>query len=212
MTAKSIYENTREILDQTSLRAPFDAVVERVYVDEYQRVQSGERVVRIVSPATSRVEFTLPESSLSVIQDTLTTFRVRFDNLPNVSFDARVLEYARTSSDAQGFPVTLDFENPSPERYYISPGMSCTITMISAQSVTGAVILPLSSIYAPTQGGTYVWVIGAEDRVEQRRVVLEGPTGQSSVIVESGVKSGERVVSAGVYQLREGQDVKSISK
>lgn len=212
LTAKSVYENTLEILEQTSLRAPFKAVVERIYVDDYQRVQSGEAVMRIVSPTTSTVEFTLPENSLSVINDSLTHFRVRFDNIPNLSFDARVSEYARTSSDASGFPVTLELENYDPKRYTISSGMSCTITMISPESDRGAVVLPLTSIYAPTSGGSYVWVVDSLDRATLRSVVLGEPTGESSVVVRGGVESGERVVTAGVYQLREGQRVKLIAK
>lgn len=212
LTSKSIYENTLEILDQTTLRSPFSAVVERVYVDEYQRVQAGETVVRIVSPTTSRVEFTLPESSLAAIKDSLTRFKVRFDNIRDVSFDARVIEYARTSSDASGFPVTLEFKNPDPQRYSISSGMSCMITMLTPQPDKGAVVLPLSAIYSPTSGGTYVWIIDSQNRVDLRRVEMEEPTGQSSVVIDSGVKSGERVVTAGVYQLRSGEVVKSISK
>lgn len=212
MTAKSHYENTSEILEQTALKAPFEAVVERIYIDDYQRVQAGEAIMRIVTPFTTKVEFTLPESSLMAIQDSLTRFRVRFDNLPDISFDAKIREYARTSSDASGFPVSLTINNPDPERYRISSGMSCTITMITPQSDREAVVLPLSTIFSPTSGGTYVWIIGADDRVERHQVVLAEPTGQGSVVVENGVMSGDRVVSAGVYQLRDGQSVKIISE
>ncbi len=204
--AKSAYENSEALLFQTSLKSPFNAVVERVYVDTYQRVQAGETVMRIVSPTTTSVEFTLPESSLSAIKNSLTTYTVRFELLPSVSFEARVIEYARTSSDASGFPVTLRIENP--DSYYISSGMSCTITMRSPQRDRGAVVLPLSAIYSPTAGGTYVWIIGADNRVERRRVVVGRPTGERSVIVDSGVESGERVVTAGVYQLQDNQSVR----
>ncbi len=203
--AKSAYENSEALLSQTSLKSPFKAVVERVYVDTYQRVQSGETVMRIVSPTTTSVEFTLPESSLSAIKDTLTNFSVRFDLLPSVSFIAKVIEYARTSSDASGFPVTLQIQNP--DDYYISSGMSCTITMRSPQQERGAVVLPLSAIYSPTSGGTYVWVVSSDDRVERRRVVVARPMGERFVIVESGVENGERVVTAGVYQLQDNQRV-----
>ncbi|MFR9578437.1 MAG: hypothetical protein SNG45_06275 [Rikenellaceae bacterium] len=73
-------------------------------------------------------------------------------------------------------------------------------------------MLPLSSIFSPTAGGTYVWVVDSLDRVELRPVELEAPTGQSSVIVAKGVESGERVVTAGVYQLESNQRVKILEK
>ncbi len=211
LTSKSVYDNTLETLKETTLEAPFAAVVERVYVDEYQRVQSGETIMRIVAPTTTQVEFTLPESSLSAIQDSLTRFKVSFDNIPNVSFDAEIVEYARTSSDASGFPVTLNFTNTNPRAFNISSGMSCTITMLTQQPDRGAVVLPLSAIYSPVAGGTYVWVIGEGDRVSLHSVVVDTLTGTHSVIVRSGVEGGDRVVTAGVYQLREGEVVKPIN-
>lgn len=210
LTAKSIFENTQELLGQTQLVAPFDAVVERVYVDEYQRVQAGEAVMRIVTPTTRNVEFTLPEGSLPQIKDSLTRFTVRFDNIANVSFEASVTEYARTSSDASGFPVTLELYNPDPRRYSISSGMSCTVTMLSPDRDHRAVVLPLSAIYSPTSGGTYVWVVDSLDRVIRRSVDVQGVTGSQSVIVDSGVESGECVVVAGVYQLVDNERVKPL--
>ncbi len=210
MTAKSVYENTLETLDETTLDAPFAAVVERVFVDEYQRVQAGETIMRIVAPTTSQVEFTLPESSLPSIMDSMTRFSVSFDNIPNVEFAAKVIEYARTSSDASGFPVTLQFENTNPRAYIISSGMSCMVTMSTPQERRGAVVLPLSAIYSPVGGGTYVWVIGNNNKVLLRSVTLGRPTGTHSVVVTSGVASGEEIVTAGVYKLREGDEVKPI--
>ena len=85
---------------------------------------------------------------------------------------ARLKEYVETSSDASGFPVSLTLENPDPARYRISPGMSCTITMLSADPVPDAVSLPVSAVYAPAGGGTYVWIVGAGDRVMRREVTL----------------------------------------
>ncbi len=147
---------------------------------------------------------------MQAMRDTSTRFSVTFDNIDNVVFKAVVHEYARTSSNASGFPVTLRFFNPDPKRYIIRSGMSCTIAMQSAERNSDAIALPLSSIYSPISGGTFVWVIDKDDRVEERRVEIGGPMGQSSVIVNSGVKSGERIVSAGVYQLQDDQLVKQL--
>ena len=63
--AKSAYVNTKDLLVETKLRAPFDGVVERTYVDTYERVQAGQTTVRLVRPVSSTVEFTMPERSMS---------------------------------------------------------------------------------------------------------------------------------------------------
>lgn len=81
--------------------------------------------------------------------------------------------------------MSLTLENPDPARYRISPGMSCTITMLSADPVPDAVSLPVSAVYAPAGGGTYVWIVGAGDRVMRREVTLGELFGRDRVVVDS---------------------------
>ncbi len=210
--ARSIYENSRDLLQQTELRAPFEAVVEATYANPFERVASGARVVRIVLPLTTTVKFTIPESSLSTLEDSTTMFSVEFDNYRGVDFVAHLDSYAITTSEASGFPVSLTIDNPSPLTYKISPGFSCRVTMSSVDKNQGAISLPLSAIYAPTASGEYVWIITDKDRVEQRAVTLGELYGSNRVIVNSGVGIGERVVTAGVYQLKENEEVKILSE
>lgn len=209
--AKSTYDNTLDLLNDTRLRAPFAGVVERVYVDNFERVQAGQSILRLVNPVTTTVQFTLPESALDVLRDSATRFSVLFDNYRGELFAARLKDYAVTSSDASGFPVSLTLDNPSPARYRISPGMSCTITMQSPDPVPDAVSLPVSAICAPAEGGTWVWIVGADDRVTRRAVTLGDLFGRDRVVVDSGVAPGERVVTAGVYRLREGEQVRILN-
>ena len=209
--ARSTYENTLDLLKDTRLKAPFAGVVERKYVDNFERVQAGQPILRLVNPVTSTVQFTLPENALPLLRDSSTRFTVAFDNYRGAAIPARLKEYVETSSDASGFPVSLTLENPDPARYRISPGMSCTITMLSADPVPDAVSLPVSAVCAPAGGGTYVWIVGAGDRVMRREVTLGELFGRDRVVVDSGVAPGERVVTAGVYQLREGERVRILN-
>jgi len=49
------------------------------------------------------------------------------------------------------------------------------------------------------------------DRVERRAVTLGELYGRDRVVVDSGVEPGERVVTAGVYQLRQGERVRILN-
>ena len=49
-----------------------------------------------------------------------------------------------------------------------------------------------------------------DNRVHRRKVALGGVTGSSEVVVLDGVTAGERVVSAGVYKLVEGEQVRVV--
>ena len=53
-----------------------------------------------------------------------------------------------------------------------------------------------------------VWVVDAKDQRVHRREIEIARHAPDSVIVTGGLESGERVVTAGVQQLHEGQTVK----
>lgn len=206
--ARSTYENRLDMLKETKLRAPFAGIIERKVVDNFERVQAGSTVLRLVNPTTTTVKFTLPESGLKYLRNDSTTFSVEFDNYDGEHFAARLKSYVRTSTDASGFPVSLTLTGVDTTRFRIAPGMSCMVTMQSPTTSGRGVNLPLSAIYAPISGGDYVWVVDAGDRVSRRRVRLGELSGSDCVSILEGVHPGERIVTAGVYQLREGEKVR----
>ena len=208
--ARSTYNNSADLLKDTRLRAPFAGVIERTYVDAYQRVSAGQTILRLVNPVSTTVGFTIPESSLGELTRKTTSFSVRFDNIPRVEFAAVLKDYARTASDASGFPVSLRLPDVDRERYHIIPGMSCTVTMRSVDELPDAVSLPISAIYAPMSGGDYVWVVDSANVVSLRKVHLGEIFDRDRVLVNSGIEPGERVVVAGVYRLNEGENVRVI--
>lgn len=209
--ARSTYENSKDLLAETKLRAPFAGVIERTYVDTYQRITSGQTILRLVNPVSTTVEFTMPERSMALLSDSLTRFFVTFDNYPNTLFSARLDTYAKTASDASGFPVSLKLNREQSAPYKISPGMTCQITIRSADSTSSEVAIPLTVVYAPAQGGTYAWVV-EDGRVRQQRIVLGDIFGRDMVSVQQGLTQGEVVVTAGVYRLQDGERVKIINR
>ena len=212
--AQSAYENSKDLLSETNLRAPFGGVIERTYVDTYQRVQSGQTILRLVNPMSTTVEFTMPEKSLPLLFDSTIRFSVTFDNIPNRQFAARLDTYAKTSSDASGFPVSLKIERGEAERYRISPGMTCQV-MMHTQGVgvkQSTLVVPLSAIYAPASGGEYVWRVTSDGRVKLSPVTLGEVYGRDMVSITSGLAAGAEIVTAGVYKLRDGDSVKPINR
>lgn len=212
--AQSAYENSKDLLSETNLRAPFGGVIERTYVDTYQRVQSGQTILRLVNPMSTTVEFTMPEKSLPLLFDSTIRFSVTFDNIPNRQFVARLDTYAKTSSDASGFPVSLKIERGEAERYRISPGMTCQVMMHTQGKGArqSTLVVPLSAIYAPASGGEYVWRVTSDGRVKLSPVTLGEVYGRDMVSITSGLAVGAEIVTAGVYKLRDGDSVKPINR
>ncbi len=209
--ASSTYENSKELLAQTRLFAPFNGVVERVYIDTYERITSGQSIVRIVSSNTTQVEFTIAQSMLGGLTAPTTSFQVKFLQYPHLTFDASLKEFARSSSDGSGLPVSLTIDNADTESIVISPGLPCTVIMSIAESDKDLISLPLSAIYAPAHGGDYVWIVTDDNRVELRAVELDIAYSSNKAIINSGLEVGEVVVTAGVYQLYAGESVRVLN-
>ena len=65
--------------------------------------------------------------------------------------------------------------------------------------------IPQAAVLSDQQG-SYVWVVGADNKAVQRRVTL-GQTAGALVMVAAGLKQGETIVSDGVQRVRPGQAV-----
>ena len=201
--AESAYRNAGDVLQDTKLRTPIAGIVEKKYVDTYQRVGAGEVIVRIVDPVTRTVKFTMPESGIALLERPTLRFSVVFDSYPEITFSARLKDWIRTSPDGTGVPVSLAVDMT--EGYVAAPGMACTIHL-EAGGDNHLTVVPLSAVFTPdTTSQAMVWrVVG--DRVEATPVVLGALYGVDKVVAE-GLQVGDRVVTAGVHKLSNGQRV-----
>ena len=201
--AESAWRNAADVLGDTKLRTPIAGIVEKKYVDTYQRASPGEIIVRIVDPSTRTVKFTMPESGIPLLERDDAVFGVVFDNMPSVSFAARLKDWVRTSPDGTGVPVALSVEADADVS--IAPGMACTVHVESEGDESG-VKIPLTAIFVPdSTSQPMVWVV-ADDRAQAVPVTLGALTDNNMILAE-GVAPGSRVVTAGVYKLSRGQRV-----
>ena len=87
-----------------------------------------------------------------------------------------------------------------------------TLTLLNWKVQDSWTIIPLSAVFGESDGNNmYVWVV-EDNKVHKRKIVVNAPTGEAQVLVSEGLKPGEQIVIAGVYQLVEGESIKSIDK
>ncbi len=209
---KANYENTKKLLADTKLYAPFSGIVEKRLAEKFQRVQPSAPVVRLINPEILEIDFTLPVTSLPQLKNSDVEFRVSFENYSQKKFDAKIKKMVNSSPDGSGIPITLvvNDKNFDYNKFDIKSGFSCEVEMtIDTQNPNVGVVVPLSSVLRnDTSGKNIVWVYdSATSTVNEREIVLGSLYGSDKVIVESGVKQGEIIVSAGVHQVNNGQKV-----
>lgn len=210
---KSAYENATNMLSETKIYAPFSGIIEKRFVENYQRVQATEPVVRLINPNNLEIVFTLPESNIRFMSTSDKEFFVEFEEYPQKRFRARLTKFIDSSVDGSGVPVTIVIDDPSFNilEYLVRPGFSCTVFLVvNNKGVKGTTSVPISAVYSSLENGKEgVWVYDpATSTVNLKPITIEGLYGKDLVIIKEGITPGEEVVTAGIYQLVDGQKVK----
>ncbi len=213
--AKSAYEFSANNMRDTKLTAPFDGSIEKRLVENYQRVSSGEGIVRLVNTRKLRIKFTVPDDYLYLLRDKDATFKVEFDSYKGKVFNAKLEEYLDISTDGTGIPVTITINDPAFDRtvYDVKPGFTCSIRLasdITPFTEEKLMNVPLSAVFGDSESKrTYVWVV-KDGKVSRREITVYSPTGEANLLISKGLQPDETVVTAGVYQLTDGQRIKEI--
>lgn len=214
--AKSDYELSSNNMRDTKLTAPFDGSIQQRLVENYQRVNSGEGIVLLVNTKNLRIKFTIPDAYLYLLRSKNQRFFVEFDTFKGHIFKAKLEEYLDISTDGTGIPVSITIDDPAFDRalYEVKPGFTCNIRLIAdmgSMLEENWTMIPLSALFGESEGKkTYVWVLN-ENKVNRREVKVYAPTGDAQVLITEGLKPGETIITAGVYQLVEGEVVRVIT-
>jgi len=209
--ARSAYLMAENTLNDTRLIAPFRGFIERKYVENYQKVQVGERVVRLVNPDKLSIRFTLPESSVRLSRGE-TEVRVEFDTYPGEWFGARITEVVDASPDGGGIPVKVVVEDSlfTPERYRVYPGFAARVKLLTDNHVPDSYLLPLSALFEELSADRIsVWKFRPEDSVVIRQdVVPEQMFGEDRILIRNGLRPEDWIVVEGGNFLTEGERVR----
>lgn len=208
--AQSAYETSQNTLEDTRLRAPFDGFVEEKYVENYQKVQPGEPIIKLVNPDKLEVNFILPETNVRLTREKVQV-AVEFDTYKGKWFKAKVKEFVDASPDGSGIPVRLAIVDSSfnRERYNIYPGFSCKV-LLSIDNTAGAgYTVPLSAVFKDLKTDeTSVWLYdSATGRVKRQTVSVGQLFGTDNVLITSGLEADDVIVVAGVNYITGGQKV-----
>ena len=117
-------------IEKTKIVAPFDALVARRYIREWQSVAKGDRLFWITSEAPLLVRFTLPERLFGKVRPGQ-TFAVDSADAPGERHSARVREISPVVDPASGtFEVLVELVG---NRGSLRPGMTALVHLDHVQ-------------------------------------------------------------------------------
>lgn len=203
--AESAAEIARIALNDAKLYAPVSGVVSEKMASVGQTVAPGVPVVKIVDIHSVKVGISIPEneiSSLAAGTEATVTTGASADKV----YRGRLVEKGVAANPlSRSYTAKFHVDNPDGR---LLPGMICEVVMSNSTPVEG-VVLPLSSVLLASDNPNFVWLDSAG--VAVKRVVRVGAMLPDGVMIESGIRNGDKVIVAGMDKISRGTKVKSIN-
>ncbi len=197
--AEAALDSAKLNLAKATIVAPFDAVVADITIAEGKEVST----MTLANPAISLVDTSKIEMKGVIDEIDIAMVKlgqeadVILDALPDKEIKGKVTfisQIGTVQAGVVGYDTTVTLENPDEE---LRDGMSATAEIISARS-DDVLLIPYRAIRGSFEAP--VVVVVADGQVEERQVALGLSDGINSEVL-SGLKEGERVVTAPVKRL-----------
>ena len=200
---------------QTSVRytkvyAPFDGVIGISSVKVGAAVTAGQTLLNTVSTdGDLAVDFNIEQKDIYRFSTLLNEKMKPGDSTFSLAFGADVYPYPgkiilidRAVNPQTGtIKARLSFPN---KNNLLKAGMNGTVR-IKNNAAQQAVIIPYKAV-TEQLGEYFVYIPGDSNKVSQRKVLLGKQMG-ANIIIKDGLKAGEKIVTEGVQNLREGVKV-----
>ena len=204
--AKSL-ELAEAQLGYARLVAQTDGDIAGISVEVNENVAPGQAVALLSSGERLEVEVAVPEVLIAGVREG-DEVEVSFDAVPGRTFVARVAEVSVSSAGmATTYPVTVQLINAEPD---CRPGMAAEVGFRSAAGGRPVIVVPSVAVGEDRQGRFVFVVEPGEDGlgVTRRREVVVGEMPGDGLEILEGLTDGDRVVTAGVTRIVDGQTVR----
>ena len=200
-SAKAKVAKARQQLDNTRIVSTFAGVVTEVKAEPGQIVQPGQTVVTLARPDVREAVVDVPERIGRTLKSGA-RFSVVSQARPSLTTSGHVREIAPLAdASTRTLRVRISLDQP-PAGFRLGTIVTATISVPTEETL----LLPASAVFE-RDGKSRVWIVDGTGIVSSREVeVVEQGT---ALRVLKGLSPGDRVVTAGVHSLAEGQQVRT---
>lgn len=196
-------------LQDTQLKAPMSAVVLERRIEMGTLVGQGTAAFVLADLTFVKAVFGVPDTSLKSLKLGETS-TITSDATPGTEFAGQISRISPSADqNSRAFEVEVTIPN---EQGLLKPGMIASLNMREGTAAeVPSLIVPLTAItHAPENPDAYA-VMVMEQRegktFAQLRPVTLGESVGNAIIIKSGVTTGELVVTTGVSQVADGEQV-----
>lgn len=209
--ARARLDDAQNALKDTTLIAPFDGVIAKRYVENFEKVQAKDPIAFLQLIEQLEILIDVPELMMARFQssDNVKTI-ASFESISGKSFPITVKEYSTEADPAtQTYQVVLVMDQP--EEANILPGMTAKVTTEATETVgeVTTILIPAIAVLNDPDGKNYVWLLDQEKMTPLKTLVsIKQLEGTDKIYITEGLTGGEQLIIAGITQLREGIKVR----
>jgi RND family efflux transporter MFP subunit len=202
-TTRAAMNNAALEVERCTIKAPFDGIVNRVFIEEGQYLKDGDPVAEVLQMKRLKVRVGIPESDVDAVRK-LEKFNVTVDALNNKSFVAHKHFLSRTADpSARLYSLDLCLDNTDGA---ILPDMFVRVEIVKKE-VMQSLSVPLYAV-VNQNGGQAVYVV--DDESANARPVVLGLLDGWRVEVKHGLEPQDRVIIVGHRSVKDGDPVRVI--
>lgn len=198
-------ETAKANLEYSVLKAPFDAMVSKRLIENEGFINPGTAIARLQDLSRIHFKFDIPERLVSEYSHSqVGRASAYIDGAIDKDFNIEYVEYS-TEPDPVSQTYEVVYAMDALKGVTITPGVRATVTLkISNKNNAEVLGVPVSALVTETDNSMSVWVYNPKTQRIHHQNVTVGPLVDGWIAVLSGLESGQKVVSAGVTQMKEG--------
>jgi multidrug efflux system membrane fusion protein len=205
--------DSQVLLNYTKVISPIDGLAGIRGVDPGNVITTTTAIVTLTQLHPINILFSLPEQNLDLVRTAAgqqgaalqVTALDRTDAHPIASGGVLKVIDNQIDTSTGTFRLKSEFTNSKNELW---PGQFVNVQLL-VNTVNGGLVVPAQAVQRGPDGD-YVYQVQADSTVKMQAVVIAGEVGDSHVMVGSGLKAGDRVVTEGQFRLKPGSKVNAL--
>jgi membrane fusion protein (multidrug efflux system) len=195
-------DNIKAIIQKKTIRAPFAGKLGIRLVNLGEQLDAGKGIVSLQAMSPIFVDFSLPQQEFAQLKTGLKVLAVA-DSYPTNQFDGEISAInPDLDTGTRSVRVRAKFANADE---LLHAGMFVRVSVILPQEEP-VLVIPSTAILSNPYGDSVFKVVpdgaNSTNLVAEQAFIRAGRTRGDYVVVESGLKAGDRVAAAGVFKLR----------
>jgi multidrug efflux system membrane fusion protein len=205
--------SARTQLGYTRITAPIDGIagIRQVDVGNLVTANSSTGLVVLTQVHPLNVMFSLPEQNLDLVRSTdastplPVTALDRTDSHPIAEGILKVIDN-QIDTTTGTFKLKSEFANTENALW---PGQFVNVR-VQVKTVSNGLVVPATAVQRGPDG-SYAYVVQADSTVAMTPLQLGDEAADNTILVTSGLKAGDKVVTEGQFRLKPGSKVQALA-